>query len=83
MIIDAKTIAEIVEKLVGPIYPVGDASQDDARFDSLVRMTDVIDRLLETVEDVACSANVNSQFSSVKKAGRFAQSWLEEVRNNE
>ena len=77
MIVDTEMIAEMVRKMVGRIEPVGDASRDDARFDSLVEMTDVIDRLLRDVEDVACIVNVNSPYSSVKKAGRFAQEWLE------
>ena len=78
--IDAETIVDIVRKLNGPIRPAGDVSQDDHRFVNLVKMTDVVDLLLEDVENVACPANTSSMFGSVRKAGVFAKGWLEAVR---
>ena len=82
MIIDPRIVAEIVEKVVGPIDPTGDSSFNDARLDSLMRMTEVIDLLLDGVEHVALSYASSSQHS-VKKAGKFAQEWLKDVQDNE
>ena len=64
-------IYEIVKKLVGPINPIGETNADNDRFENLKATTELIDRLLFDIDDVACRYKNNHQ-ASMKKASVFA-----------
>lgn len=69
---------EVVMKLTGPIYPVGETNADDRRFDNLKEMTGLVDHLLYEILNVAAQANRPE--ASIARAGRFADGYLKEIR---
>jgi hypothetical protein len=68
---------EIVKKLSGPIFPVGESNEDESRFENLKAVTVLVDRLLQGIDRVSKGKNRNEY--SIKKAGRFAASFLAEI----
>ena len=64
-------IHEIVKKLVGNIDPVGETHTDNARFENLKVMTELVDNLLSDIHNVI-SNNKNAYESSRKKAYSYA-----------
>jgi len=71
-------IHEIVKKLVGKIYPVGETNADNDRFENLKTMTELVDELLSDIYRVAQGNNRHEY--SINRAGQFASSFLDEVR---
>jgi hypothetical protein len=67
-------IYEIVKRLVGEIGPIGEAYTDDERYENLVEMTELVDKLIFDIIQVA--SNKNSYMASYKKAGVFADNFL-------
>jgi hypothetical protein len=67
-------IYEIVKKLVGGIQPVGETNVDNKRYENLVEMTELVDKLIFDISQVAY--NKNSYMASYKKAGVFADNFL-------
>lgn len=70
-------IYEIIYKLVGPIFPVGDTVIDDKRFENLKAMTDLVDKLLTDIDTVS-SERSREEFSR-KRAGQFADAFLTKI----
>jgi len=73
------TIHEIVKKLIGAINPVGDTGMDNDRLENLKAMTRLINDLLVDIVIVA-TENKDRQEYSRKKAGEFANKFLDEIR---
>ncbi len=73
----ARTNYEVVKKLTGSIYPVGEAHTDDDRFENLKEMAWLIERLLQDIHVVSESANRHEH--SMKRAGEFAKDFLKEI----
>lgn len=71
------TPTDVINKLIGPITPVGDASRDPKRFDNLKEMCSTLDELIEQIRGV--SEERHSKLGSVKKAGDYAYDFLEEL----
>ena len=71
-------IHEIVKKLVGKIDPVGETNTDNDRFENLKAMTELVDELLSDIYRVARGNNRHEY--SINRAGQFASSFLDEVR---
>ena len=71
-------IHEIVKTLVGKIYPVGETNADNDRFENLKAMTELVDELLSDIYRVARGNNRHEY--SINRAGQFASSFLDEVR---
>jgi len=71
-------IHEIVKKLVGEIDPVGETNADNDRFENLKAMTELVDELLSDIYRVARGNNRHEY--SINRAGQFASSFLDEVR---
>ena len=71
---------EIVKKLVGKIYPVGETNADNIRFENLKAMTELVDDLLTDINWVAQQNNRHEY--SMNRAGQFAASFLDEIRKS-
>lgn len=69
------TIHEIVQKLVGPVKPVGCSTTDAKRYDNLEQLIELFDAIYMDLQSVASSAN--SYEHSVSKAGKLAKSVIE------
>lgn len=68
---------EIVEKLTGPIAPVGESNEDSLRLVNLAEMMDLIDSLLRNV--VAVALRAGQPEASISKAGKRAEQYLKEL----
>ena len=70
-------IYDVVKKLVGEIKPIGETNEDNRRFKNLKVMSDLVDRLIYDIDNVA--AGNNSYMDSIKKAGKFADEFLTQL----
>jgi len=68
-------IFEIVEKLCGPINPVGKTETDENRLENLKIMTELVDNLIEIIGHVA-RQNKDRTEHSMKVAGEHAHKFL-------
>jgi len=68
------TLHEVVAKIIGPIYPVGETNEDNRRLANLKVMTRLTNNLVEDIKEV--SDEKNSYMWSLKEAGRFAHDFL-------
>jgi len=68
---------EIVKKLIGEIDPVGETNTDNARFENLKAMTELVDELLSDIYRVTQGNNRHEY--SINRAGQFAASFLDEM----
>jgi hypothetical protein len=68
----------IVKKLVGKIRPVGSTHIDNERFENLKELTNLVDKLLKDIDEVA-GANENRPEYSMKRAGRFASDFFNKI----
>ena len=71
-------VYELVIKLVGPIAPVGETHTDDKRFENLKAMTELVDKLLTDIDDVAY-LNKDRQEYSMKTAAEFASAFYDKI----
>lgn len=71
-------IYEVVRKLVGNIRPVGESHTDTDRFNNLLELTDLVDKLLSDIDAVAYDYRNNHQHS-MKKAAKFAKEFLDKI----
>ncbi len=69
----------IVEKLIGPITAVGETHADEKRLVNLKATCELVERLVEDIRMAARAAG-NDQFS-MKQIGRYAEVWLEELKD--
>lgn len=75
-------IHEIVKKLVGSITPIGQSSIDNERFENLQVMCDLVDKLLTDLDDMS-HWNKNSHEFSVKRAGKYAEDFLNLIKTKD
>lgn len=68
---------EVVAKLVGEIGPVGEAREDDERFENLKVMTELVDKLLTDIDRVI--PNKRRVEFSMKRAGVFADEFFTQI----
>ena len=73
-------IYNVITKLVGPIEPVGESNADEKRYENLQTMTEVVGELLADIKIV--SRYVDRPEASMSKIGRYAQTFLKDVRND-
>ncbi len=76
---DQNTIYDVVKKLIGPIAPIGESHGDDIRYENLLEMEDLLDRLMSDVFEVTNNKN-NHQFSR-SKAGKKAVQILNALKD--
>lgn len=69
---------EIVEKLIGPVTPLGDASRDGERFENLTALCNLTEKLAQKIKTISDSKT--SFESSVKRIGEKAQRSLDELK---
>jgi len=65
---------EIVNKLIGSIHPAGDSQLDKHRFENLKVMCNLVQRLVEQIDDVACQKD--RQENSIRVMGNYAHDFL-------
>ena len=70
-------IIDIVRKLIGPVEPVGETNADDERFKNLESLTELVDRLVFDIDQVAMQKNRIEY--SMKRAGLFADKFLADL----
>jgi len=68
---------EVVKKLIGPIEPVGETNTDNARFENLVNMIDLMENMLADIADVA--ERETAPEYSVSRAGKEARKFLKSL----
>lgn len=71
-------LEQVVEKLVGPILPVGETHIDDERFLNLIVMCDLVEYLVERIDNVAKSNQEACEFSR-KRARELALKTLTHI----
>ena len=69
---------EIVEKLIGPIRPVGETNADNASFENLKAMCELVDNLLTKIDAVAYD-NRDSREFSVKRSADHASDFMTKI----
>lgn len=69
------THVEIIQKLIGPINPVGETNADNQRFENLKAMCELVNELVSNIDDVGYK-NRNAYEFSVKRAAEYASNFL-------
>ena len=69
---------DVVRKLVGAIEPVGETTADERRFDNIKELTELVERLLSDINEVAWRYRNNHQYS-MKRASRYAQDFIDNL----
>jgi len=71
-------IYDIVIKLIGPIYPAGAEHIDEKRYNNLIVMINLAEKILDDIREVA--TNKDKVEYSLNKAGKAAQLFLDEQK---
>lgn len=72
---------QFVQKIIGPIRPIGETNADNERLDNLRQMTELVDELLQDIS--AVSMDRNRVEYSIKTAGQYAYKFLQQIKQNE
>jgi hypothetical protein len=75
--LNAENIYEVIEKLVGPIDPVGETTVDEKRFENLKTAILIVDKMIYDICFVSRSSI--SHEHSVKRSGEHAKKYLEDL----
>jgi hypothetical protein len=70
-------VYDVVKKLVGEIAPIGETNADNARFENLKAMTELVDKLLSDIDEVANRKTSHSY--SIKRAGEYASAFFDRI----
>jgi len=68
---------EVTTKLIGNVNPVGSSVEDAERFENLKVMTNLVEKLVEDIGQVATKRSSNE--FSVSRAGTFAAKFLDDL----
>lgn len=68
------TNTDVVLKLIGPVYPMGETTTDKQRLYNLVEMQEVVIKLISEIEHVA-GASISNEHS-VRVLGKQAREFL-------
>ena len=71
------TVYEVVMKLIGEIRPIGESNADRDRFDNLMKLTKLVDKLVYEIDNIIIY-KTRPEYS-MKKAGVFADNFLIEL----
>lgn len=69
---------DVVLKLVGPTQPIGETNEDNKRFENLLLLTNLIDRLLTDIDFIATNNAKRAEFSR-KRAGEFCNKFMDQI----
>ncbi len=72
-------IYEIVGKLIGEIYPVGETYTDDERYENLKAMCDLTSDLIIKIGAVARNNKDRGEYS-MARAGKHADEFLKDLQ---
>lgn len=64
----------VVNKIIGPIFPIGESNADNDRFENLQEMCELVEELLSYLHQVRTEKNAHEY--SVKRAGQYADNFL-------
>ena len=64
----------MLERLIGPVHPIGETTADGRALENLKLMTRLADRFVMEIHEVTRYAG--SRYLSMKKAGELAQSFI-------
>ena len=73
---------DVVKKLIGAINPVGETNTDNARFENLKAMCELMDQIDTALNDLAWDYR-NDHQDSVKRAVNYAQGFLNKIKSDE
>lgn len=73
------SITQLVVKLVGPVMPVGETTEDNKRFENLKDLILLTDNLLSLIVDV--SKEKDRQEYSISRAGKEAHRFIQMCKN--
>lgn len=76
MKLDSNTILQVVERLVGPIQPVGETHTDDVRYENLEVMCQLANKLVQEIDRVAYDHR-NAHEYSRKRASGYAKNFID------
>jgi hypothetical protein len=71
-------LEDIVLSLTGPIDPVGETNADNARFENLKVLCDLVERLLVAI-DYVNTGNRKSHEYSRQRAGEYADKFYDRI----
>ena len=71
---DADTVYEVIKRLTGSIYPIGETNADNKRYENLKVLLDVIDTLLKDIDNVVYN-NCNAHQYSIKRSVDEVEKW--------
>lgn len=74
---DTKNLYEVVKKIIGPVNPIGETREDEARFLNLKLETELVNALLTDIDHVI-PYKTREEYS-MKKAGEFADKFFTEI----
>jgi len=66
---------EIVMRLVGPIDPIGETNTDNARFENLKVLCELVDDLVSAIDGVAYKHKDSYEYSR-KRAADYASNFM-------
>lgn len=72
------TISEIVAKLTGSIYPIGETRADEKSYEALQDVVILVNKLLYDLEEVA--EKEGSPEYSINRSGKYAKEFLAGVK---
>jgi hypothetical protein len=64
-----------VNKLIGPIEPVGETATDDKRYENLKAQCELVEQLILDIQYVAKNNKSRTEYS-MKRAGEYADRFL-------
>lgn len=66
---------ELVEKLTGKIMPVGETNEDDRRYENLIVLCDLVEKLVSDIDAVSYNNKDRVEFS-IKRAAKHASDFM-------
>lgn len=73
-----ETINEVIDKLIGPIYPVADSAIDNERFKNLIELIHVLDRINSDLKFIQNSWK-NTHYGSVQPFIKLIETYFKET----
>lgn len=74
-------VYEVVKKLIGSIQPIGETQTDNRRLENLKAMTELVDKLLTDIDEIAHRYKNNHQYS-MKTAAEYASKFYTDIGIN-